>query len=63
MRTLFFLIFIVIFPAVAYSQPSIVFDTDRHDFGLVPRGDKLEHTFGFANRGNEELIIEKLVPS
>jgi hypothetical protein len=26
MRTFFFLVFIVIFPAVTYSQPSIVFD-------------------------------------
>jgi len=28
MRTLFFLVFIVIFPAVTYSQPSIVFDEE-----------------------------------
>lgn len=28
MRTFFFLVFIVIFPAVTYSQPSIVFDEE-----------------------------------
>ncbi len=63
MKTLFFLVLIVIFPASAYSQPSIAFDTDRHDFGIVSGGDMLEHTFHFTNSGDEELIIEKLVPS
>lgn len=63
MKTLFFLVFIVIFPVVTYSQPSILFDTDRHDFGTVSQGDIIEHTFGFTNAGDEDLIIEKLVHS
>ncbi|MDH5202434.1 MAG: DUF1573 domain-containing protein [Nitrospirota bacterium] len=63
MKMISLLVFIVIFPAVAYSQPSIVFDTDRYDFGIVPCGDMLEHTFHFTNSGDEELIIQKLVPS
>jgi hypothetical protein len=63
MKKIFLLAFLFLFPAVSYSQPSIVFDTERHDFGTVPQGDIIEYTFNLTNAGDEELIIEKLVPS
>lgn len=63
MRKVFLLVFLFFFPTVSYSQPSILFDPDRYDFGTVTQGDAVEHTFDFTNAGDEELVIEKLVPS
>lgn len=63
MKRLFLLAFLFLFPAVSYSQPSIVFDTVNHDFGTVTQNDIIEYTFDFTNAGDEDLIIEKLVPS
>ena len=60
MKKIFLLAFLFLFPAVSYSQPSIVFDKESYDFGTVPQGDVIEHTFDFTNAGDEELIIEKL---
>ena len=54
--------FLFFLPAVSYAQPSIVFDSENYDFGTV-QGDIIEHTFDFANAGDKELTIEKLVPS
>lgn len=62
MRAIFFLIF-VIFPFVSYAQPNIIFDTEIHDFGTVTKKDIIEYAFEFENRGDEELIINKIVPS
>ncbi len=63
MKKVFLLAFLFLFPAISYSQPSIVFDTMNHDFGTVTQNDIIEHTFNFTNAGDEELVIEKLVPS
>ena len=63
MRKIFILAFLFLFPAISYSQPSIVFDTENYDFGTVAQSDTIEHSFDFTNTGNEELVIEKLVPS
>ena len=57
------LIFLFAFPAMAYAQPSISFDSDSYDFGTVPQGQSIEHTFEVSNAGDAELIIQKLVPS
>jgi len=63
MRKIFILAFLFIFPAISYSQPSITFDTENYDFGIAAQSDTIEHSFDFTNSGNEELVIEKLVPS
>lgn len=63
MRKIFLLAFLFLLPATSYSQPSIVFNTESYDFGTVAQSDTIEHTFDFTNKGNEELIIKKLVPS
>ncbi len=62
MITIFFLIF-VLFPFVSYAQPKIIFDTEIHDFGTVTKKDIIEYAFKFENIGDEELIINKIVPS
>jgi hypothetical protein len=63
MRKFFMLAFLFLFPAISYSQPSIIFDTENYDFGTVAQSDTIEHSFEFSNKGDEELIIKKLVPS
>jgi hypothetical protein len=63
MRKIFFLIFLFVFPLIAYAQPSISFDSESYDFGTVPQGKFIEHTFEVSNAGEAELIIQKLVPS
>jgi len=63
MRKVFLLAFLFFFPAICYSQPSIVFDTENHDFGTVTNIDTIRHTFDFTNKGDGDLVIEKLIPS
>ena len=63
MKKFFLLAFLFFFPAIAYSQPSITFDAENYDFGTVAPSEAIEHTFEFANTGDEELVIEKVVPS
>jgi Protein of unknown function (DUF1573) len=63
MRKIFLFVFLFIFPAVSYSQPSITFDAEDHDFGTIVQGDTLEHVFNFKNTGNEDLIVEKVSAS
>jgi len=62
MKKIFVLIFLLLFPAICFSQPSIVFDSESHDFGTIQRREKIEHAFDFRNNGNEELVIERLQP-
>ncbi len=56
-----FLIFVFI--ATAQASPSILFTEDRHDFGEVMQGDRIEHEFHFKNIGDETLIIKKITAS
>jgi len=44
------------------AQPSILFDTEKHNFG-VSSDLYLEHTFIFSNVGTEDLVIGDVVPS
>lgn len=47
--------------AAAVQEPQegavISFEEDKHDFGDIYQGDKVEHIFTFENTGNEPLII------
>jgi hypothetical protein len=59
MKKLFFAVFVVAATA-AFGQskgPIIAWEKSTFDFGDVPQGDKVEHTFKFKNAGNEPLII------
>src|SRR5678815_4363893 len=39
------------------SGPIITWEKSVHDFGDIPSGDKVEHTFKFKNTGTQPLII------
>ncbi len=54
------IILVLIFPVLAYAQPSIVFDAETYDFGVVKGSEPLKHTFEVRNNGTEELVINKL---
>jgi len=62
MKYFFLMIFLLSFPAICFSQPSIKFDSEKYNFGEVLDG-VIEHTFEFTNSGTEDLIIEDIVPS
>ena len=59
MKKLFFssLFIILILPYLAYSEASIVFDSESYDVGEVKAGEQVEKTFVFTNQGTDELII------
>ncbi len=55
-----FLAILLVSGVVAFGQskgPAIAWEKSTFDFGDVPQGDKVEHTFKFKNTGNEPLII------
>jgi len=62
MKKILIVMFLLLLPAVSFSQPSIVFNAETYDFGTVTQTDKIEHAFDFKNNGNEELVIERLQP-
>jgi len=39
------------------NGPVMAFNEEKHDFGDINQGDKVEHVFEFENTGNEPLII------
>lgn len=41
----------------------LLFPTNRHDFGVVPRGARVKHEFTMVNRSGETLTIVNLHPS
>jgi hypothetical protein len=55
--------FVLLFPVLACAQPSIHFETMKRDFGTVNQKDKVDFEFHFVNKGTEDLVIEKVVPS
>ena len=59
MQKIFFLIF-VLFPTLGWAQPSIEFQTEKHDFGTVNQGVQLEYKFEFTNNGSDELFISEI---
>jgi hypothetical protein len=63
MRIIFIVIFLFFLPEFCFSQPSIVFDKEKHDAGFIQYRDTIQHTFKFTNAGDEDLIIEELLIS
>ncbi|APG27153.1 hypothetical protein A7E78_04460 [Syntrophotalea acetylenivorans] len=47
----------------AWAAPQIVVEQPTFDFGEVPQGEKVGHTFSFSNKGDEPLLIEKVKSS
>jgi len=55
-----YMIFMFLLPVVSYAQPVIEFDSESYNAGTATQGDIVEHVFEFTNKGDEDLIIEKL---
>ena len=52
--------FAVFSPVVSFAQPVIDFDSESYNAGTTTRGDVVEHTFKFTNKGDEDLLIKKV---
>ncbi len=55
--------FLLLAPSLSFALPAIEFDHLNYDFSVIPQDEEAEHTFEFANKGDSELVIEKIVPS
>jgi len=53
-------LFIILIPTLAWSQPSIEFQTMKHNFGYVRQEDQLEFNFVFVNAGTEILEVQSI---
>lgn len=40
--------------------PVITFEKEKHDFGSITEGEKVEYAFKFKNTGNKDLILESV---
>ena len=64
MKTLTLLPFLLLFIAsFSYAQPAISFRQPNYDFATIGQEDHLEHIFEFANTGDQELVLDKLLAS
>ncbi len=65
MKKMFLSLFILLAASgVSFAQPVIYFERLEEDLGTITqKGDRVEHVFEFDNRGDQDLLIEKLVPS
>ncbi len=54
------IIILLLLPVNAIAQPTIVFDSETYDFGVVTGDELLKHNFAVRNVGSEELIIQRL---
>jgi hypothetical protein len=63
MKKLLFTVVLLLCPALVFAQPSIVFEAETHDFGVVEKGGALEFSFEFRNQGTEDLKISRVAPS
>ncbi|PRX48890.1 DUF1573 domain-containing protein [Salegentibacter salegens] len=43
--------------AQATVYPKMEFEESEHDFGNIPKGENVEHTFSFTNTGQAPLVI------
>jgi hypothetical protein len=51
-------------PGLSFGAPSIDFGSTSHDFGIVSGGEKtVRYVFDFSNRGDRDLVIERLSAS
>ncbi len=54
------IVILLLLPVSALAQPTITFDSDTYDFGVVSGDELLKHNFEVRNTGSEELVIQKL---
>jgi hypothetical protein len=61
---LFSLLFLLFFAGFSFGAPAIDFGSLSHDFGSVSGGEEMvRYDFDFSNRGDQDLIIERLSAS
>jgi len=58
-----YMIFLFLLPVISYAQPAIEFNSESYDAGTATQGDIIEHNFEFTNKGDEDLLIEKVTSS
>jgi hypothetical protein len=63
MNKILLLVLALCSPTLAWGQPSIEFMTEMHDFGQIVRGEQLEYSFKFINKGADELVVISLTTS
>jgi hypothetical protein len=64
MRSIVPSFFLLLFlPALCFGAPVIDFESPSYDFGVVGGQDTVRHVFAFSDRGDRELVIQKLSPS
>lgn len=51
---------LLLIPMQVHAYPVIDFSERNHAFGTIGQEGKPEHFFEFINRGDQELIIEKV---
>jgi hypothetical protein len=56
-------VFTLLSSAPSYASPSLHVDNLQYDFGVVTQEGKAEHVFEIVNKGDGDLVIEKLTPS
>jgi hypothetical protein len=62
-KEIFMALLMLFLPAVLHAQPVIHFQEISHSFGTISQADKAEHIFEFVNKGDQELVIEKVTSS
>jgi len=62
-KTFFPVLFLLAIATSSYATSSLRIDKPQHDFGTITQEDRAEHVFEIENRGDSDLVIEKLVPS
>ena len=61
LSVLVILIFSSVLAAQEKSGPAFAFDEEKHDFGDITQGEKVEYIFKFTNSGTEPLIISNVL--
>lgn len=56
-------IIMIMVPALAHAGPSIFFPELKYSFGSVSQQEKAEHYFEFLNKGDQDLVVEKVSAS
>ena len=54
---------LVLTASCSFAQPVILFNKTAHEFPAIDREDQIDYDFEFANAGDKELVIDKLVAS
>lgn len=54
------ILFVCLLASNSWAAPNLVVELPTFDFGEVPQGQTVRHSFSFNNDGDEPLLIEKV---